>query len=426
MIFTKEAISKRQEKAVKAFADLKQNVLVYSGEPIGKPGGLDQTYGFLPHPQYYWLSGSRRSGCVMAYDSREGWTHFVRPIDEGEILWEGSPEAPEGRNVSELDSWIQKHSDRKIISIGSAPRALTKEAAKIYEILDDVRRSKDEEEIALIRKSVKAAVAGFKKIRKLITSENCHLSNYTERFIQIELESEMMLHGAHTTSFDTIVAAGTHAAVLHFAPTDRVINREDLVMIDAGAAIDDYACDVTRTYAAGGKFTTERKAVYDLVLKAQKAVMSTAKAGVEWYDVHLKAASVIAEGLVELGIMQGSVDGLVESGAVGLFLPHGIGHMLGLRVRDVGGKLKGRENNLYGGAAIRVDMPLRENFVMTDEPGIYFIEPILNDPSRREKYGNSIKWDELKKWMHVGGVRIEDDLLITRDGNEVLTADILK
>ena len=109
-----------------------------------------------------------------------------------------------------------------------------------------------------------------------------------------------------------------------------------------------------------------------------------------------------------------------------MFLPHGIGHMLGLRVRDVGGKLKGREKNTYAGAGIRVDMPLREGFVMTVEPGIYFVEPMLNHPARRAKYDCFINRSELEKWIPVGGCRIEDDILIVNGGREVITSNIPK
>ena len=427
MIFSEKAIKARQEKAAHALEKLGKNVLVYSGEPIGKPGGLDQTYPFLPHPQHYWLSGIRRSGCIMAYSPGEGWASFVRPIDEDEILWEGSIEVPEGCPVSMLAEWLKKHSSNEPVVTGAFPKdTLYKYAEEADWLIDDERRTKDAEEISLIRQAAKAASAGFAKVRSILEDPKKAFSGLTERMLQIELEAEFMRNGAHGTSFDTIAAAGRHASVLHFSPSLREVKPDDMVMIDAGTEINEYSCDITRTMPAGGKFEPRCKNIYDLVLKAQLAAIAKAAPGIEWHDVHETAARVIADGLVQLKIMKGCIDDIVETGAIGMFLPHGIGHMLGLRVRDVGGKLKGREKNTYAGAGIRVDMPLREGFVMTVEPGIYFVEPMLNHPARRAKYDCFINRSELEKWIPVGGCRIEDDILIVNGGREVITSNIPK
>ena len=427
MIFSNDIILARQEKSAAALEKLGMNVLVFSGENVGKPGGLDQTYPFLPHPQHYWLTGFRRTGCIMAFAPGEGWTSFVRPIDEDEILWEGASEVPKGVPAAELGGWLAAHSGRKTVAAGTVPLGCVFEASEeAAEIIDDCRRPKDFEELALMRLAVEAAASGFAKARNLVENPETAFSGLTERHIQIELEAEFMRKGAHGTSFDTIVAAGTHASVLHFSPGNREVKKGEMVMIDAGTQIHEYSCDVTRTIPAGGRFEPRCKVIYDLVLEAQKAAIAKAAPMAEWRDVHIAAAAVIADGLKQIGIFHGTADALVETGAVGMFLPHGIGHMLGLRVRDVGGKLKGRENNMYAGAGIRVDMPLREGFVMTVEPGIYFVEPILNHPERRAKYDKFLNRDELAKWMPVGGCRIEDDILITASGREVLTAEIPK
>lgn len=427
MIFSNDVIMSRQEKSAAALEKAGVNVLVFSGEPVGTPGGLDQTYPFLPHPRHYWLSGFRRSGCVMAYAPGEGWTSFVRPVDEDEILWEGAPEAPKGIPIQQLGDWLAAHSGRKTVVTGSVPANCEFEISDdISEIIDDCRRPKDFEELALMRLAVEAAASGFARARSLVENPETAFAGLTERRIQIELEAEFLRNGANGTGFDTIVAAGTHASVLHFSPGPREVKNGEMVMIDAGAQIHEYSCDVTRTIAAGGKFEPRCRAVYDIVLEAQKAAIAKATPGVEWRDVHIAAATVIADGLKHIGIFHGTTDALVETGSVGMFLPHGTGHMLGLRVRDVGGKIKGRENNTYAGASIRVDMPLREGFVMTVEPGIYFVEPLLNHPERRARYDKFLNREELAKWMNVGGCRIEDDILITAAGHEVLTDGIPK
>ena len=433
MIFSRRTINERQEKSARALEKLGKNVLVFSGNPITKPGGLDQTYTFLPHPRHYWLSGFRRSGCVMAYAPGEGWTCFVRPIDEDEIIWEGVSEEPEGRPISELPQWLSRHSghihDGTVIAGSEMPGydyAYSPEAA---EILDSCRRPKDSEEIALIRRAVDCAAPAFAKIRDILSDRDRLRPKYrkrymTERGIQTELEAEFIRRGAHGTSFDTIVAADRHTSVLHFPPGDSEAN--DVVMIDAGTQVYEYSCDITRTIPVDGIYSSQYRQIFDLVVAAQKAAISMASPGVEWNRVHIAAATVIAKGLAEMGILRCSPYQAVDNGAVGLFMPHGIGHMLGLRVRDVGGKLKGRENNRYAGTSIRVDMPLEEGFVMTAEPGVYFIEPLLKSEKTKEKYGSFLNWNELEKWLNIGGCRQEDDILITKSGCEVLTSDIPK
>lgn len=423
-IFSNEAIRIRQDKAARALERLGKNVLVFSGEPIGKPGGLDQTYPFIPHPRHYWLSGICRSGCAMVYAPGEGWTSFVRMVDYDEIIWEGGQNSPEGRPMSELPAWLKKHScnaANTVLACPETPYGSYSFSSEAAEIIDSCRRPKDSEEILLIRKAADAAAAGFAKVREILQNDSHHLS---EKAIQTKLEAEFMRHGADGTSFDTIVAADRNAAVLHFPPGNSLASRT--VMIDAGTQISGYCCDITRTVPVNGKYFAQYKEIFDLVIKAQSAAISTAAPGVEWSSVHLAAAKVITDGLIGLGILMGNSDELMENGATGLFLPHGIGHMLGLGVRDVGGKLKGRENNKYAGAGIRVDMPLEEGFVMTAEPGLYFIEPLLKAPETKAKYGSFINWSELEKWINIGGCRQEDDILITKSGCEVLTRNIPK
>ncbi|MCL4233252.1 MAG: M24 family metallopeptidase, partial [Deltaproteobacteria bacterium] len=207
----------------------------------------------------------------------------------------------------------------------------------------------------------------------------------------------------------------------------RVIGERDVVMVDAGGEIDGYTADVTRTFAAGGRFTARQQAIYDIVLAAQLAAIGRCRVGVEWHDVHRAAARVMAAGMRDAGILRGSDDELLETGAIALFFPHGVGHMVGLGVRDVGGRAAGRpEGRMCCGARVRVDLPLAEDFLMTVEPGIYFVPAILDDPTRREAHRDRVNGDALDAWREVGGVRIEDDILVTASAPRVLTAAIPK
>jgi Xaa-Pro aminopeptidase len=199
------------------------------------------------------------------------------------------------------------------------------------------------------------------------------------------------------------------------------------VLIDAGGAIAGYTADVTRTFSAGSRFTSEQQAIYDVVLAAELAAIDRCRDGVEWHDVHRVAAAELAAGLGHLGILKIGVEESLESAAIALFFPHGIGHMVGLGVRDVGGRAPGREENrLCCGAKVRVDLPIRSGFVMTVEPGIYFVPAILDDAERREKFQHAVAWDNLVRWRKVGGIRIEDNVEITESEPKVLTNGIPK
>ena len=253
MIFSDKTIISRQAKAAAALEKMGKNIIVFSGEPIGKPGGLDQTYPFIPHPRHYWLSGIRRSGCAMAYAPGEGWTSFVRPVDEDEIIWEGGRDSPEGRPVSELPAWLKKHSGNipghTVLACENTPCGNYPFSPEAAEIIDSCRRPKDSDEIALIRNAITAAAAGFGKIRESLQNTNLQ---FCEKTIQIELEAEFMRNGAHGTSFDTIVAADKNSAVLHFPPGSSYAS--ETVMIDAGTQINGYCCDITRTIPVNGEY----------------------------------------------------------------------------------------------------------------------------------------------------------------------------
>ena len=422
-IFEKGILEERRLRAAKAFGRQAPTVLIGAGEPIPIPGGLDQTYPFKAHPEYYWLTGSQRSGGVLAYNEQEGWTHFVRPVTPSERLWEGNPDAPEGEDVAGLSEWLERCASAEIAVLGSPVRGVKSDDELVADMrvrLDTVRRRKDSAEVELLERAVKATAAGHAKAREVIKP------GISERHIQIELEAEMFRQGADAVGYGTIVGVGSHAAVLHFEPGDRIVNSDDLVLIDAGGSIFGYTADVTRTYPAEERFTPKQQAIYDLVLAAESEGISKCRIGTEWHDVHRAAAAVLAQGLRDLGILKGEIDGLLDSGAIALFFPHGIGHMTGLGVRDVGGHPGRGEIQPCCGVRVRIDFPLEENFLMTVEPGIYFVPAILDDPAKRERFRDSVDWESLDAWRSVGGVRIEDNVLITASGPRVITAEIPK
>lgn len=248
-----------------------------------------------------------------------------------------------------------------------------------------------------------------------------------EAQIRAAIEGVMLAHNA-TPAYASIVTV--HGEVLHNDQYHHAIQPDDLVLVDAGAEVESgWAADVTRTWAASGKFSPTQRAIYDVVLAAHDACIAAMRPGVEYRDIHLLGAATIAEGLADLGILKGKPEYLVERDAHALFFPHGIGHLLGLDVHDMedlgdlAGYAEGRvRSDRFGLNYLRLNRLLQPGMVVTIEPGFYQVPAILNDPGRRATYQGMVNWERLAEFADVHGIRIEDDVLVTETGTEVLTA----
>lgn len=413
--------------------DLKDEVLVVgAGDFISIPGGQDQVYEFKAHLEYRFLADRCAPRGVMALDPKTGWTHFLPEVTEDERVWEGrEPEAfDDAVPLSEFPAWISERSGRPIVNLGEPVEGTNAGSAVIDEIrakFAAARRPKDAVEIERMHRAVAATAAGFAKARETIAT------GVSERRVKVELEAEFFRRGGDCTGYHTIVCTGTNAAVLHFSPSHREIAKGDLVLIDAGAQIDGYTADVSRTYGSDGNIpgNGETKGfaadLYQVVLAAQIKAVDACRAGTEFRDLHLAAARDMTEGLIELGVLKGSADSLIERDVHAMFFPHGLGHLVGLGVRDASGYLPGRERSKrFGLSALRVDMPLGEGFIITIEPGLYFIPALLNDPRRREAFASDVDWNVVDQHIAVGGVRIEDNVLVTAGEPDNLTRGIPK
>ena len=231
-----------------------------------------------------------------------------------------------------------------------------------------------------------------------------------------------------TCAYTSIVTV--HGEVLHNNQYHHPMQPGDLLLADVGAeTASGWASDITRTWAVAGKFSPTQRAIYDVVLAAHDACIAAMCPGAEYRELHLLAARTIAAGLVDLGILRGQVDDLVEQDAHALFFPHGVGHLMGLDVHDMEdlGDLAGYEtgrvrSERFGLNYLRLDRPLQAGMVVTIEPGFYQVPAILQDPERRSRYQAVVDWDRLAQFADVRGIRIEDDVLVTATGSEVLTA----
>ncbi|HEX8976478.1 MAG TPA: aminopeptidase P family protein [Solirubrobacteraceae bacterium] len=396
-------------------------VLVGAGDPVSIPGRDDLVYRFRAHSDYFYLTDRERAGGVLAFTSDQGWVDFVRPISTAERLWEGAPSGPiPGRPVAGLEAWLDKRAGRPVAVLGAPVPGVDGDpelADRLRRQLHQVRRPKDEVELARMRIAERATAAGFARVAGLIAPGR------SERELQIELEAEFFRHGGDVLSFDTIVASGPNSAVLHFPPTGRRLAAGELVLIDAGSEYRGYASDVTRTLPVSGRLTSEQAVVYGIVRRALETTIEQCRPGVESRALHLSASAVIAEGLVDLGVLRGPVEDLVASGAVARFFPHGIGHLVGLGTRDASALPHGYapDPSIPG---LRNNLPLLTGYVTTVEPGVYFVPALLGDAEARAELGHRVDWGRVDSLLGFGGIRLEQNVLITDDGPEVLTADI--
>jgi Xaa-Pro aminopeptidase len=407
-----DAFLERRRTAAASAWNLDGVVLVAAGDEIPVPGRGDRTYPFRAHSEYLYLADRERPRGVLAYAPADDWVEFVTPVTADELLWTGldgdREGVPEGtRPLDELEQWV---GGRPVRRLGAAADA----DVELRDALIHVRRPKDDVELERMETAAEATRAGFEELVAQIAPGR------TERELQVTLEASFLRNGGDFLAFETIVAAGDHAAVLHFSPTARELRDGDLLLVDAGAEHRGYASDVTRTYAVGGTFTAEQALVYDAVRRAGETAVAACRPGTYWHDVHRAAALVVAEGLVELGVLRGSPDTLVESGAATLFFPHGVGHLVGLGVRDTGPATDETREPADGLPRLRVDIPLEPRQAWTVEPGIYVVPTLL----ARERGRNGVDWARVDELHGFGGVRLEQNVLITDGGCEVLTAAV--
>jgi Xaa-Pro aminopeptidase len=290
----------------------------------------------------------------------------------------------------------------------------------------ELRSIKDEFEIAEIEKAVDVAHIMHTTAMKMGFPGNF------ERELAGAIEGISLSHGG-PVSFPIILSMDGQTLHNHDHSNELVEDR--MVVTDAGAETSlGYASDITRTFPVGGKFSARQKDIYEIVLKANMEAIENTKPGVRNLDLHLGAALTIAEGLKGLGILMGNTSDIVAAGAHALFFPHGLGHMMGLDVHDMEGLGEDyvgyddsvRRSDQFGLAYLRMGRELKEGFVFTIEPGCYFIPALINLWKKEGKHKEFINYSKAEEFIGLGGVRIEDDVLVTASGYKVLGTPIPK
>jgi len=293
----------------------------------------------------------------------------------------------------------------------------------LYDVLTELRVFKSEKEIQYMRAANLVSSQAHVYVMR-------HLKpGLTERQLEaLFCGWSYFFGGARHTAYPCICASGPNGSVLHYGhagrPNSRFLEDGDLIVLDMGAEYNGYATDITRTYPVNGKFTKNQRLIYEAVREAQQAVMDAMKPGVRWPDMHQLAERVIIKHLRQIGILHNGTEEEMFAAHVGsVFMPHGLGHLLGLLVHDVGGYPKdGPKRGITPGVKyLRTSRALEAGMVITVEPGVYFNDPTLDKALKNADQKKFINEDVLNQFRGSGGVRLEDDVLVTKDGAENLT-----
>jgi Xaa-Pro aminopeptidase len=418
--------AERRKRLMEQMAENSIAILASAAETIRNN---DVHHRFRQNSDFMYLTGFREPDAVLVLmPGREQGEYvlFVRDKDPTREIWDGYRAGPdgaveqyqaddafptddiddilpglmEGRSRVYSQMGVDGDFDHQLMTWVNQIRAKVRTGAQPPEdfsdmshLLHDLRLCKSKQEITIMREAAKISARAHTRAMKACKP------GMMEYQLQAEIEHECMMAGSPWPAYPAIVGSGDNGCILHYIENNAKIKDGDLVLIDAGCELEYYASDITRTFPANGHFSTEQRAIYDLVLKAQYASIETVRPGQPWIAPHEATVHVLVEGLVELGLLDGNLDELISSNACAPFFMHKTGHWLGMDVHDVGDYKVGGEWRV-----------MEPGMVMTIEPGLY-ISPHNTDVDAR--------------WRGIG-VRIEDDVVVTRDGCEVLTQDVVK
>lgn len=384
--------------------------------------GTSTLYGDDPNLDDVVWMGERPS--MQEYADRAGIEN-VRP--QSALRGDVETALEQGRSVHFLPPYRPRHTQRLETLVGvREERAEAFASEPLLQTVVRQRSVKSNEEVEQLERAVEVTV------RMHRTAMRRASPNRTEREIAGELAGIAEAHGRGLSFRPT---CSVHGEVLHNHVYDNQLQEGDLLLVDAGAASPlHYAGDVTRVSPVGGTFSPRQRDVYQAVLDAQRAALEDLAPGVPFREVHLEAARVLTDRLVQIGLMTGPVDDAVEAGAHALFFPHGLGHMLGLDAHDmenlgedrVGYAEDQERSEQFGLHTLRLARPLREGFVVTVEPGCYFIPELIRRWREENQHAQFIDYETVAAYEDFGGIRIEDDVLITDEGARILGPDLPK
>ncbi len=451
-MFASEVYVSRRKKLKEI---LKGGILLFPGNGEMAYNYKGNTYAFRQDSSFLYFFGVDQPGLTGVIDVDQGKDYiFGNDLDLDDIIWTG-PQPSVARKsltagilhtgtLAELEHYISSaiKQSRKVLYLppyraetllllegllGIQHTSVSNNASvELIKAIAALRSVKEPVEIEEIEKMADVAYEMHTAVMKNAKP------GLREKFLTGLVEGIASSYG-YGISFPVILSI--HGETLHNHHHGNILKEGDLLITDAGAESERYyASDITRTIPVSGKFSARQRDIYQIVLNANMEVIRNARPGVPYRDMHFLASRTIASGLKDLGLMKGSVDDAVAEGAHALFMPHGLGHMLGLDVHDmenlgedyIGYNEEFKRSGQFGTAYLRLAKPLEPGYVLTDEPGIYFIPELINLWKKEKKFESFIDYVKTESYIGFGGVRIEDDLLITSVGCRVLGKPIPK
>ena len=432
---------------------LEENSILFlkGGKEIFRYDNDDDIHYFMQESNFYYLTGVRESGFYAMIDLRDASLALYVPTPDEttkiffhvETLEEISKKY--GARAVELEKMptdicsrnptkiyvlngINSDSGRKVYTCDYVfPEAIGELNKRIdnndiiYEVLADTRTVKTEDELALLQSLNDSTIEGHIDAMKNLKA------GMIERDVEnLFWETMVKKTYARNHPYEHICGCGNDGATLHYINNDKELKDGELILMDMGCKLCQYVSDVTSTVPVNGKFTEKQKEIYQIVLNANREVIKNIKPGVFWTDMHLLAEKVILTGLKDLGLLTGDVQEMLDARVCYYFMPHGLGHLMGLDVHDVGGYLSftpPRSKEL-GLSSLRSARVLAKSTVITVEPGIYFNKYLLEKAFGEDKVAKYFVEDKVREYFDFGGVRIEDDVYVTETGCVNMTAKI--
>ncbi|CAK73376.1 unnamed protein product (macronuclear) [Paramecium tetraurelia] len=332
--------------------------------------------------------------------------------------------------VDQLEQWIEKRapsklfiykgqdSDSKLISSYPQFPYLSKykvDEEELYWTLNECRVTKTDQEIEILRYVALLASESHENVMRKI-----RVGNKEYQMEALFKYHNFVYSGCRFTPYECICASGTGGSTLHYIENDKTIEDKQLILTDMGARYYGYNSDITVTFPSNGKFDEKQSIIYNAVLDAQRQVFASLKVGVNWGDMHFLAERVIVQHLLDAGLLVGTIEELMQNRIGKIFFCHGLGHLLGMRTHDVGGYNKGCPPRIPELQSLRFRRDLEVGMVFSNEPGIYFVDFIIQEAFKDETKARFLNQEKISEFMYVGGVRLEDDIALTANGPEIL------
>jgi len=442
----KEVYINRREKLRES---MKDGIAIVLGNPDAPMNYAGNIYHYRQDSTFLYFFGIDHPGFAGVFDIDNNKDYvFGNDVDIDDIIWMGpqpsvKDQAAEfslencapfgdlkifvadavkaGRKIHFLPVY---RAENKILiheMLGTPLNAIKENASvEFIKAVVALREIKDEYEIKELER---AAAIGYEMHT---TAMKMAKDGVYEREVAGEVEA-ITLRAGGMLSFPAIVSK--RGETLHNHEHGNLLKAGDLLLVDCGAETDThYASDNTRTIPVGGKFSQKQREIYEIVLAGINKGNELIRPGVTYQSIHIEVCKVLATGLKELGLMKGDVDAAVKAGAHALFMPHGLGHMMGLDVHDMedfGENLVGYDDKVqridqFGTAYLRLGKELKPGFVLTNEPGIYFIPALIDKFQNENLHTEFINYDKVNEYRDFGGIRLEDDILVTKDGNRLI------